>query len=106
MVPTISFRLLYGLLILRHDRRLLWLEATAHPTAEWTRYFRPRPKARPGRWKSSIRLSLRVIPSLSRLFVQQRSCRHPKTDGIFLPADDRRHYVAWSNAQKDEFSDE
>ena len=36
MVPTISFRLLYGLLILRHDRRrLLWLETTTHPTAEW-----------------------------------------------------------------------
>ena len=36
MVPTISFRLLYGLLILRRDRRrLLWLGATAHPTAEW-----------------------------------------------------------------------
>ncbi|MFY9828621.1 MAG: hypothetical protein WAK69_08400 [Rhodoplanes sp.] len=36
VVPTISFRLLYGLLILRHDRRrLLWLETTAHPTAEW-----------------------------------------------------------------------
>jgi transposase InsO family protein len=36
VVPTISFRLLYGLLILRHDRRrILWLEATAYPTAEW-----------------------------------------------------------------------
>jgi transposase InsO family protein len=36
VVPTISFRLLYGLLILRHDRRrILWVEATAHPTAEW-----------------------------------------------------------------------
>jgi transposase InsO family protein len=36
VVPTISLRLLYGLLILRHDRRrLLWLETTAHPTAEW-----------------------------------------------------------------------
>ena len=36
VVPTISFRLLYGLLILRHDRRqLVWLDATAHPTAEW-----------------------------------------------------------------------
>ena len=35
LVPTISFRLLYGLLILRHERRrLLWLGATAHPTAE------------------------------------------------------------------------
>src|SRR5262249_26162931 len=36
LVPTISFRLLYGLLILRHARReLLWLGVTAHPSAEW-----------------------------------------------------------------------
>ena len=36
VVPTISFRLLYGLLILRHDRRcILWLGVTAHPSAEW-----------------------------------------------------------------------
>ena len=36
VVPTVSFRLLYGLLILRHARReLLWLAVTAHPTAEW-----------------------------------------------------------------------
>jgi hypothetical protein len=36
VVPTISFRLLYGLLILRHGRRrILWLGATGHPTAEW-----------------------------------------------------------------------
>ena len=36
VVPTLSFRLLYGLLILRHDRRrMLWLGVTAHPTAEW-----------------------------------------------------------------------
>jgi transposase InsO family protein len=35
VVPTISFRLLYGLLVLRHDRRrILWLGVTAHPTAE------------------------------------------------------------------------
>ena len=33
VVPTISFRLLYGLLILQHDRRqILWLGETAHPT--------------------------------------------------------------------------
>src|SRR5881397_904085 len=32
LVPTISFRLLYGFLILRHSRReLLWLGVTAHP---------------------------------------------------------------------------
>src|SRR5437667_719279 len=36
VVPTISFRLLYGLVILRHGRRqIMSLGATAHPTAEW-----------------------------------------------------------------------
>ena len=36
VVPTGSFRLLYGLLILQHGRRqIMWLGATAHPTAEW-----------------------------------------------------------------------
>ena len=27
-----------------------------------------------------------------------------KTDGIYLPADDRRHYVAWSEKTKDDFT--
>jgi len=36
VVPTLSFRLLHGLLILWHGRRqLLWLGMTAHPSAEW-----------------------------------------------------------------------
>jgi hypothetical protein len=36
VVPTISFRLLYGLLILGHGRRqILWFGVTGHPTAEW-----------------------------------------------------------------------
>jgi hypothetical protein len=36
VVPTISFRPLYGLLIMWHGRRqLLWVGVTAHPTAEW-----------------------------------------------------------------------
>ena len=36
VVPTISFRLLYGLLIMSHARRqILWFGVTAHPTAEW-----------------------------------------------------------------------
>jgi Integrase core domain len=36
VVPTVSFRLLYALLILRHGRRrIMWLGVTAHPTAEW-----------------------------------------------------------------------
>ncbi len=28
-----------------------------------------------------------------------------KTDGIYLPPDDRRHYVAWSERTKEEFSE-
>ena len=36
VVPTLSFRLLYGLLILCHRRRqIIWLGVTAHPRAEW-----------------------------------------------------------------------
>jgi transposase InsO family protein len=36
VVPTISFRLLYGLVILRHCRReLVWLGVTTDPNAEW-----------------------------------------------------------------------
>jgi transposase InsO family protein len=36
VVPTLSFRLLYGLLVLGHGRRrIMWLGVTAHPTAEW-----------------------------------------------------------------------
>jgi transposase InsO family protein len=36
VVPTISFQLLYGLLILKHGRReILCLSATEHPSAEW-----------------------------------------------------------------------
>jgi hypothetical protein len=29
-----------------------------------------------------------------------------KTDGIYLPADDRRHYVAWSSRTKEDFTDD
>src|SRR5262249_33958606 len=28
-----------------------------------------------------------------------------KADGIYLPADDRRHYVAWSDLKKEDFDD-
>ena len=36
VVPTVSFRVLYGLLIMGHARRQIrWLGVTAHPTAEW-----------------------------------------------------------------------
>jgi hypothetical protein len=36
VVPTISFRRLYGFLVLRHSgREILWPGVTAHPSAEW-----------------------------------------------------------------------
>lgn len=36
VVPTVNFKLLFGLVILRHDRRLLvHVGVTSHPTAEW-----------------------------------------------------------------------
>src|SRR5262245_12567749 len=36
VVPTVSFRLLYGLLVMAHGRRqILSLAGTPHPTAEW-----------------------------------------------------------------------
>jgi transposase InsO family protein len=36
VVPTIGFKLLYAVVIVRLDRRdLVWINVTAHPTAEW-----------------------------------------------------------------------
>src|SRR5947209_19048313 len=36
VVPSISFRLLYGLLLLHHDRRQsMWMGVTANPSDEW-----------------------------------------------------------------------
>lgn len=36
VVPTISFNLLYALVVVRIDRReLVWINVTANPTAEW-----------------------------------------------------------------------
>jgi len=36
VVPTITFGLLYGLVVIRIARRnLVWVNVTGHPTAEW-----------------------------------------------------------------------
>jgi hypothetical protein len=36
VVPTIAFKLLYAFVVVRLDRRdLVWINVTAHPTAEW-----------------------------------------------------------------------
>jgi hypothetical protein len=38
LVPTVGFDLLYGLVIVRLDRRdLIWIDVTANPMAEWVR---------------------------------------------------------------------
>src|SRR3979490_1764454 len=38
VVPTIGFRMLYGFVIVRLDRRdLVWINVTTNPTAEWVR---------------------------------------------------------------------
>ncbi len=37
VVPTLTFRLLFGFIVLRHDRReLVNINVTDHPTAQWT----------------------------------------------------------------------
>ncbi len=37
VVPTATFRILFGFIVLAHDRRrVLHFNVTAHPTAEWT----------------------------------------------------------------------
>src|ERR1700693_2043063 len=39
VVPTIGFKLLYGFVIIRLDRRdLVWINVTTNPTAEWVAY--------------------------------------------------------------------
>jgi hypothetical protein len=36
VVPSVGFKLLYGFVIVRLDRRdLIWINVTANPTAEW-----------------------------------------------------------------------
>jgi hypothetical protein len=36
VVPTIGFKLLYGLVIIQLQRRhLVWINVTANPNAEW-----------------------------------------------------------------------
>src|SRR6266849_6002558 len=56
VVPTISFRLLYGFLILQHSRRqLLWLGVTARPSAHWI----ARQLTEAARWQQTPRYIVR-----------------------------------------------
>ena len=43
LLPTIGFKLLYGFVIVRIDRRdLVWINVTTNPTAEWIAARSPR----------------------------------------------------------------
>jgi hypothetical protein len=35
VIPTIGLKLLYGFVIVRIDRDLVWINVTTNPTAEW-----------------------------------------------------------------------
>jgi len=70
VVPTISFRLLYGLLIMGRGRRqILWFGVTARPTAEWianqiTEGIRDRPTSPRSPWQNAY--AERLIGSIRR----------------------------------------
>jgi hypothetical protein len=67
VVPTLSFRLLYGLLILSHGRRqILGLGVTAHPSAEWmARGNSSKPAAGNGRRSTSSAIAILSMAKFS-----------------------------------------
>jgi hypothetical protein len=69
VVPTLSFRLRYGFLVLRHHRRrITWLGVTANPTAEWIADGGLRLGGRAGLYcsRSRLRLWRGIRPAASR----------------------------------------
>ena len=78
LVPTLSFRLLYGLLILSHGRRqMLWLGVTANPTAEWV--ARQFIEAFGWEWNPSYIVRDRD-GVYGEIFTQPRPARHGRMD--------------------------
>jgi transposase InsO family protein len=58
VVPTIGFKLLYGFVIIRLDRRdLVWIGVTTNPTAEWV--ARQITEAFPCPWDDAPRFMIR-----------------------------------------------
>ena len=61
VVPTLSFRLLYGFLVLwHHRRRIMWLGVTANPTAEWI--ARQVTEACGGRLRRTMLFAIAIAP--------------------------------------------
>jgi transposase InsO family protein len=69
VVPTIGFRMLYGFVIVRLDRRdLVWISVTTHPTAEWV--ARQITEAFP--WDTAPRYMIRDRDRIYGIFVTRR----------------------------------
>ena len=70
IVPTVTFRLLYVLLVIQHDRRkVLHVNVTAHPTAAWV--IQQLREAFP------FQTTVPILPAGSRLDLFGRGPRHP-----------------------------
>jgi transposase InsO family protein len=68
-VPTLTFGILYGFLVLRHDRReVIHFNVTTHPTAQWT--AQQIVEAFP--WDEAPRYLLRDRDAIFSVYVQQR----------------------------------
>jgi hypothetical protein len=89
VVPTISFRLLYGFLILQHSHReLLWLGVTARPSAYWIARQLTKPTAGNRRHDISFATGIASMAMSSSSGFEQwvygigrsRHGRHGKTD--------------------------
>src|SRR6478735_6163716 len=78
VVPAISFRLLYGLLIMGHGRRqILWFGVTSHPTAEWM----ANQLTEACGWEQAPRYLIRDRDGVfGELFDRRRHVPHGKTD--------------------------
>jgi len=104
VVPTIGFKLLYGFMIVRLDRRdLVWISVTTNPTAEWV--ARQITEAFP--WNESPRNVIRdrdricgtVVTRRLRAWASEISqLHHPHLGRMALPNGclDRSRASAWT----------
>ena len=84
VVPTIGFKLLYAFVILRLDRRnLVWINVTAHPTAEWV--ARQITEAFP--WDETPRYMIRDRDCIYGVVVTRRLRAMGTRDKSIAPAD-------------------
>ena len=84
VVPTIGFKLLYAFVILRLDRRnLVWINVTAHPTAEWV--ARQITEAFP--WDEAPRYMIRDRDCIYGVVVTRRLRAMGTRDKSIAPAD-------------------